>query len=220
MRSLRIVVMLFTLASAPGAAATMLAAQGAAVETAAWRDRSADAWGRELRRQPMVKQALRGHGYNPNRISQAQERALGEAYRELFPERNARWDRLNRTQATALVYMALVHPGRSGSTGRQPRRSDCETVATQVWELEDSFAPAGRGQARHLNRTEREWLLAQAAEVQRSAHLCGDRRLEDAAHELNILLSEQRPDRERVTRQVSRMKSLVRLAMANLANGR
>jgi hypothetical protein len=220
MRNLRYVVMLFTLAAALGAAATTLPAQDAAVEAAAWRDRPVDSWGRELRRQPMVEQALRGHGYNPNRISQAQERALAETYRELFPERDPRWDRLNRTQATALVYMALVHPGRSGSSGRQPQRSACETVATRVWELEDGFAPAGRGQARHLNRTEQEWLLAQAREVQRSAHLCGDRRLEDAAHELTTLLSEQRPDRERVTRQVSRMKSLVRLAMANLANGR
>jgi hypothetical protein len=220
MKRIRSLAVLFSVVAGLAPAAVTLSAQGTAVEAAAWVDRSGDAWGRELRRQPLVEQALRGHGFNPARLSTAQERALGETYQELFQDRDPRWERLNRTQATALVYMALVHSGRNRSVTRLPQRTACETVANRIWDLELAFAPPGRGQSRHLSRDEQQLLLAEAREIQRGSAVCGDRRLDEAAHELVELVSSRQPERERVTRQVNRMKSLVRLAVAGLASNR
>jgi hypothetical protein len=54
--------------------------------------------------------ALREFGYNPARLRREQVQALDNAMARLFPGPDARRSVLNRSQATAVVYMALVYP--------------------------------------------------------------------------------------------------------------
>jgi hypothetical protein len=171
--------------------------------------------GRELRRQPLVEDALRQHGMRPDRLGRAEERALGETFAALFPEADARWYRLNRTQAAALVYMALGQPGRSGESRRTSRRAACESAAELVGELDDLFGAPRRGQSRLLLPAEQQRIRAQAREILRLSDACGERRLTDATIDLIDLVSDQRAERERVARQVSRLRSLARLAVVS-----
>lgn len=169
--------------------------------------------GRELARNPLVAEALRSHGLRPERLTRAQERALEQTHSELFPEGVGLRHRLNRTQATALVYMALVHPARRDQAGNWPRRPACERAADRVFELEELFDAPGRGQPRFLRRDEQEALVDEARGIERLARGCGEHRLAEEASQLVSLTSAPRSDREQVARQVQRMKGVVRVAL-------
>lgn len=171
-------------------------------------------WDRNLIRQPLVEDALRSYGFRPDRLTRGQERALEDTFSELYPDRDARRQRLNPTQATALVYMALVHPGRRDAAlpPRRPIGRACELPARMVYELEDYFEAPRRGQPRFLRDREQQQLQASARDLQRQARSCGDFRLTDEATELVRILSERRVEREQIAQQVERMKAVVRVA--------
>jgi hypothetical protein len=74
----------------------------------------------------LINQAVRHYGFRPTRLSQRQVDAIQETWYELFGTTTSRRP-LSRAQATAIVYMALVHPyeedgfyedGRPGRGGR------------------------------------------------------------------------------------------------------
>ncbi|HET7462044.1 MAG TPA: hypothetical protein VFJ82_12385 [Longimicrobium sp.] len=68
---------------------------------------------------PAVDRALREFGFDPYRLRPDQQRALDSAWGLLFPEANRYRATLNSSQATALVYVALVHGrDRRGGYGR------------------------------------------------------------------------------------------------------
>ncbi len=165
-----------------------------------------------LPRQPMVEDALRSFGYRPELLTRAEERALENTYFELFPDADPRRTRLNRSQATALVYIALVHSNRRDTSSPWRGRQSCEVAARRVYELEDFFTIPGRGQPRYLRRIEQEPLLEEAREIQRLARSCGEYELVDHASDLVSLVSRHRAERELVARQVDRMKAVVRVA--------
>ncbi|CAN5875145.1 hypothetical protein BH23GEM7_BH23GEM7_23840 [soil metagenome] len=175
---------------------------------------SSGSWDRSLIRHPLVEDALRSYGLRSDRLTRAQERALEDTFSELYPDRDARRQRLNRTQATALVYMALVHPGRRDAAlppGRPVGRA-CEMPARLVYELEDYFDAPRRGQPRYLRDREQQQLQTSARDIQRQARSCGDFRLTDEATALVRMLAERRVEREQVAQQVDRMKAVVRVA--------
>jgi hypothetical protein len=200
----------------------------AAVATGGWQaplqaqssDRSAtlargswEPWQRLMNRQPAVDDALRSHGYRGDRLDRAQERALDDTFVELFPGLNPQWDRLNRTQATALVYMALVHnTGRDPHRGT-PRQAFCGTTARRVADLDLLYDPPARGRPQWLRTDEQRRLRAETEEIARLARGCGEVELLDHANAFIAYLSERRTDRERTSRYITRMKTLARVAV-------
>jgi hypothetical protein len=64
---------------------------------------------RGSRNEQLIDQALRHYGYRPNRLTRAQQDAIQQAWYELLGTGSGRRT-LSRAQATAIVYMALVHP--------------------------------------------------------------------------------------------------------------
>jgi hypothetical protein len=169
----------------------------------------------DLRRQPALEEALRAHGYRPTRLSRAEERALANTLIELFPGFDVRRERLNPTQAAALVYMALVYEGRNVGTGWGSQRAACETVSSRLGDAETAFAAPGRGQPRFLASSEQQRLRSVARDLSQHAEDCGERRLSEAADDLVRLTASQRVEREVAARQVARLRSLARLAIAS-----
>jgi len=67
--------------------------------------------------QPSVDRALREFGFNPNGLRAEQQRAIDSAWGLLFPGVSQYRTTLNSSQATALVYVALVHGRQRGGGG-------------------------------------------------------------------------------------------------------
>jgi hypothetical protein len=59
--------------------------------------------------QPQIDRALREFGFNPSTLRRDQQRAIDDAWRQLLPDANPYRYTLNQAQATAIVYLALVH---------------------------------------------------------------------------------------------------------------
>jgi hypothetical protein len=200
----------FAGATAPAAAAQPAAdfATRASVPSAEWSASRSDARAADLVRQESVEYALRSFGYRANRLSRQEQRALEQSFTELFPGRDARRHRLTETQATALVYVALVHDARHGSR-RPNQRGACDGAIRQVNELDRVFDAPGRGRPRHLTSEEQRALIREAGQIERLAISCGERRLADQASELAELAADRRTERDRVARHVERMKGTV-----------
>jgi hypothetical protein len=65
--------------------------------------------------QRMIDRAMREFGFDPSSLRRDQQRAIDEAWRQLLPDASP-GHALNPAQATAIVYLALVH-GRQGRGG-------------------------------------------------------------------------------------------------------
>ncbi|HEX2209015.1 MAG TPA: hypothetical protein VHG93_15155 [Longimicrobium sp.] len=63
---------------------------------------------RGSRSEQLINQAVRYYGFRPNRLTAAQVDAIQDTWFQLFGATGRRT--LSRAQATAIVYMALVHP--------------------------------------------------------------------------------------------------------------
>jgi hypothetical protein len=61
------------------------------------------------RNEQLINQAARHYGFRPNRLTQRQLSSIQDTWFELFGAGSGR-RALTRAQATAIVYMALVHP--------------------------------------------------------------------------------------------------------------
>jgi hypothetical protein len=61
------------------------------------------------RNEQLINQAVRHYGFRPNRLTQRQLNSIQDTWFELFGAGSGR-RALSRAQATAIVYMALVHP--------------------------------------------------------------------------------------------------------------
>lgn len=77
------------------------------------------------RSEQLINQAVRHYGFRPNRLTGRQVEAIQDAWAELLGVQSGRRP-LSRAQATAIVYMALVHPleedgwYEEGRPGRRP----------------------------------------------------------------------------------------------------
>jgi hypothetical protein len=157
-----------------------------------------------------LEEAMREHGFRSDRLSNAQMRALDATFRQLFPEQDARRYRLNRTQASALVYMALVQP--RDRLGSGPGRGYCDDLGTLVRRMSDDFLRDNRNRSRYLDRNEQEALLRDAREVEQSARRCDHRSVEEEARTLVRLVSQRTVERDLAIRQIQRLQSIVRTA--------
>lgn len=97
---IRKVLALAALALALGAAADVQAQSSAQSGASRWRG---------SRSEQLINQAVRHYGFRPSRLSDRQVDAIQDSWYELFGATGARRP-LSRAQATAIVYMALVHP--------------------------------------------------------------------------------------------------------------
>jgi hypothetical protein len=159
---------------------------------------------------PRVLHATLGeYGYNADRLSRAERRALEDVHGELFPRTGplAR-AQLNRAQAVALVYVALVEPSRDrGWPGRG--RAVCGEAGERVYSLARAFADAGTGHRLFLSREEQEQARRGARDIQQAAAGCGQFRLADQAMDLLALLNSNLAERNRVGEQIDRMRRTV-----------
>lgn len=97
---IRRIIALAALALALTAAADAHAQSSVQSGTSRWRG---------SRSEQLINQAVRHYGFRPNRLTDRQVDAIQETWYELFGATTARRP-LTRAQATAIVYMALVHP--------------------------------------------------------------------------------------------------------------
>jgi hypothetical protein len=167
-------------------------------------------------RQPNLDAALRDQGFRADRLSRAETRALEDAFRQLFPNQHPQRYRLNRTQADALVYIALLQPDERGrGRGGVPGRASCDTAGLIVYELGDMLGDQYRDHPRGrpgtpLTRDEQDELRSGARQIHQLALRCGNRALAEEADALAALAGQRRTDRAQVERQIRRMKTLVR----------
>jgi|GEM_PF-4916622 len=64
---------------------------------------------RGSRNEQQINHAVRYYGFRPNRLTERQVRSIQDAWYELLGGQSSRRT-LSRAQATAIVYLALVHP--------------------------------------------------------------------------------------------------------------
>lgn len=113
----------FSLALAPAAEARAQSSSQQSIQSSEY---GMSRW-RGSRNGQLLNDAVRYYGFRPNRLTNRQMDAIQETWYEMFGSTRRT---LTRTQATAVVYMALVHPyedegfyddGRPGRPGRWER---------------------------------------------------------------------------------------------------
>src|SRR5687768_4486020 len=97
-------------------AAGLALALAAASHTSADAQASAARW-RGTGNEQLIEQAVRRYGYRPNRLTDAQLHAINRAWADIMGTGTRRVP-LNRAQATAIVYLALVEPTEDAYAGR------------------------------------------------------------------------------------------------------
>ncbi|HEX9935932.1 MAG TPA: hypothetical protein VGB15_02370 [Longimicrobium sp.] len=125
--------------------------------------------------QPAIDRALREFGFNPGALRADQQRALASTWPLLFPEVNRFRHSLNSSQATALVYVALVH-------GRE-RRGGWGQGDRDRWDGRDTDRYNDRGRD---DERDRDWNDGRGSRGgQRSQCVDVNRRVYDAENALN-----------------------------------
>jgi hypothetical protein len=187
--------------------------------------------------EPLIEQAVRRYGFRPNRLTDAQVRAINDAWTELLGPTTRR-AQLNRTQATAIVYMALVQPyedERTGGVYDAPRDDDrydrpgggyqggrgwsaeCDAMEADAYRLGTLVSAPERGNASlFVQEPDKGRARALARRIQEQAVQCRAYAAADRAGDVLTLLSENLPDRADVSRQVDALKR----ALQDAAPGR
>jgi hypothetical protein len=159
-----------------------------------------------------IDEAVRYYGHNPARLRPAQRAAIDHAIDELFPGSRRRRQTLNRAQATAAVYMALVYPTeRAGGPGRvvgpPPRRDACTRVERLAYDMENVL---NGGSSLFVGDHEKRQIRSLAVEAQRGAVDCRNHAAADAAGDVLQSLSPSLPSRSTVARHVRDLKLALR----------
>lgn len=188
--------------------------------------------------QALIDQAVRRAGFRPGRLTPGQVDAIEDAWADLLPEANPRRYRLNRAQAAALVYLALVEGddryGRPGSGGRYDddrydddryddrpgsgpgfpgggdRLRACREMDERAFEI-GNIVDTG-GVTFFLDPQEKERVRNLAREVQRTAVARGDRAVADRAGDVISSVSEALPHKNDVRPRVQALKSALEQA--------
>lgn len=221
MPSLRsaLVLALLLLGAAPGASHAQSSYGGGRVERASRLD-------------SQLESALRYYGYDPYRLTRGQSYSLDRARAELLGQGTDR-RALSRTQATAIVYMALVFPreegrygrhgggygdyeGRggygqpNGGFGREPRPGRCQEVEAQAYELGNVVSASARDGGLFVSDPEKGQARSLARRIQQGAVQCGRTDAADVADEIIEELSRPLPERSGIARQVAELKRALR----------
>ena len=173
------------------------------------------------RNHAMVAQAAEAYGFDAGRMTAAQERAIDDAWERLLPGEDSRTYRLNRTQAMAIAYVALVlqaQPGRGGwdeegpaRPGRPGRgRDDGGAMDAAIQTIYDlaGVIPHSTINGVFLSAPEKERIRRDAPEIQRLALRGSCTPLADEASRLSQATAGSAPaDRRVVANLLERMKT-------------
>lgn len=190
----------------------------------------------------LIDQAVRRYGYRPNRLTDAQVRAINNAWTELFGTTTRR-PSLNRAQATAIVYMALVEPRDRGRDGYDRPRDDygrpggvwdadeyeggygggydgrpggwgaeCDQLEADAYRLGTLISAPENNSGLFVVEPERGRARSLARQIQERAVQCRATAAADRAGEVLSLLSEQLPERSQVERRVNALKQAIQQA--------
>lgn len=177
------------------------------------------------RNRTMLEEALREFGFTPSRLRRADVAAIDDALSTLVPGADRQRHGLNRMQARAVVYMALVYPRGAGGdawndawdggprvTAPRPReRQACVDMEVRAYDLENAVAGTdARGAGLFLNAEERRRATTLTREVQSLALNCGARDVADRGSDLLRLLGENLPNRSTVHRRIADIKDAIR----------
>lgn len=188
---------------------------------------------RGSRNEHLINQAVRHFGYRPNRLSNRQVDAIQDAWYELFGGQGGR-HALTRRQATAIVYMALVHPyegdgfyqdgrpgrGRSGGgwddrpgggyDDPPPYRGDaCTQMESDAYRLGNLIGAPEVNTGLFVVDPEKGRARALARQIQQSAIECRASSVADRATEVLSALSAALPGRSEVESRVTALKQAI-----------
>jgi len=178
----------------------------------------------------LMDEVMREFGINPLRLRPRQIERIDETRRILFPSLSPRIHRLNRTQAIAVIYTALVYPrgtggGRGGRDGwddgygydddRGPDRPpydrpgrgnrQCAELDQGIYELLNTVG--GEGQMIFLDDEEKERIRSTATRVQRAATDRGFRQVADRAADVIVSMRAFSPSRSVAAERVADLKA-------------
>lgn len=185
--------------------------------------------------QPAVDRALREFGFNPVSLRADQQRALTSTWALLFPEANRFRTTLNSSQATALVYVALVHGrDRRGGWGQRDRdrwddrdngrdrdddRDDdwnddrggrggqCVELNQRLYDAQNALGSSTW--SNYVSAAQKGPTRESLRDVQRLAVERGWRPVADLASEAMALLNENYPVRAEVLQRIQAIKAAV-----------
>lgn len=206
-------------------AAGLALALAAASHTSADAQASVARW-RGTGNEQLIEQAVRRYGYRPNRLTDVQVHAINRAWTELLGPTTRRVA-LNRAQATAIVYLALVEPRDDAHAGRDRDDHDdrpgyggrpgswdaeCDRMESDAYRLGNLVtAPQGSGSI-FVNEPERGRARVLARQIQERAVQCRATSAADRAGEVLAALSDDRPRRGAVENRVNALKLAIREA--------
>ena len=220
------------------AAALALALTAVAHDAAHAQPQAAAARWRGNSNEQLIDQAIRRYGYRPSRLTDPQVRAINNAWTELLGSTTRRVT-LNRTQATAIVYMALVYPYEDQRTrpdgsypgGGYDRPDDgydrpgdgyggrpgswgaqCDQLQSDAYRLGTLISAPEINTGLFVAEPERGRARSLARQIQQRAVDCRATEAADRAGEVMILLAEALPERQAVSRRVDALKEAIRRA--------
>lgn len=177
----------------------------------------------------LIEQAARRFGFRPNRLTDAQVRAINDAWTELLGPTTRRVA-LNRTQATAIVYMALVHPyedQRPGGGYDRPRdddydrpgggyqgrpnwwRAECDEMEADAYRLGTLVSAPAANHGLFVQDPEKSRARSLARQIQERAVQCRATSAADRAGEVLAALSDGLPRRTAVEQRVDALKRAI-----------
>jgi hypothetical protein len=184
----------------------------------------------------LINQAVRHYGFRPNRLTDRQVDAIQETWYELFGATTARRP-LTRAQATAVVYMALVHPheedgfyedgrpGRGGGWndrndrpgggydgGAPPYRDDgdrCEQMESDAYRLGNLVSAPRTSTGLFVVDPEKGQARTLARQIQQRAVECRATAVADRAADILTALSAPLPRRSDVEPRVNSLKQAI-----------
>jgi hypothetical protein len=185
------------------------------------------------RSEQLINQAVRHYGFRPNRLTQRQVESIQDAWAELLGVQGGRRT-LSRAQATAIVYMALVHPleedgwYEEGRPGRRPgggwddrpgdddgppyRDEACMQMESDAYRLENLVRAPERNSGLFVAEPEKGRARALARQIQQRAIECRASTVADRAADVLTALSAAMPERSHVAARVSSLKQAIQRA--------
>jgi hypothetical protein len=175
----------------------------------------------------LIERAVRRYGYRPNRLTDIQLRAIDRAWAELLGQHTTRRVALNRAQATAIVYMALVEPregahaGRGDDDGRPGGGYDgrpgwwsaeCDEMEADAYRLGNLVSAPRSNTGLFVTDPERGRARALARQIQERAVQCRAASAADRAGEVMAALADNLPRRSAVQGRVDALKQAIQQA--------
>lgn len=185
------------------------------------------------RSEQLINQAVRHYGFRPNRLTHRQVESIQDSWAELLGVQGGRRT-LTRAQATAIVYMALVHPleedgwYEEGRPGRRPgggwndrpgdddgppyRDEACMQMESDAYRLENLVRAPERNTGLFVAEPEKGRARALARQIQQRAIECRASTVADRAADVLTALSAAMPERSHVAARVSSLKQAIQRA--------